>query len=334
MPGRAIALVVVVLLLGIARPASALEVFWTTNPDSADHDPALGKWRRLPYPTSLSPNEPDIWLGFKNVADPGRRKFLRVRFHLSPGDYFSTGYDPPYPEGFATSDTTQPLQVYGNAGGGINNNENYDLNWSYDGQPKWERLRIARANGGPASGLNWFPLPEANSMCTDAEWVDPIFSLDNSSLDAPGATGTDEGSGGTPHYHEIWIFPFGPWGPRIRIGGYWSFVAPPSTGSWTASYVYTDPNGNPRPDGGIKFTCTGSGLTTADQFNAQVEMMNGGPGYLYEVYAYNQDNGQYRRNIVRAGILGLPGVSPSVLVLIAISTIAAGALFLQRPRVA
>jgi len=316
MIGRRARLALVLLALSLPSTSSAgLAVYWTTDENNTHTSPPVN-WNPGPPPDSLGPTDMNLWLAFRNVPDTARDKFFRILIE-NPGLNNFDGIIEV--EGFRSFDDTDP--VTSEDLGSIGNSEKYDGWWALKPQPEWERIKLTKSHGGSAPNMSWDIT--VNAICTDAEWALPDLKLHFASFGAPGAVT------GNPLWTEVWIFPRQEGidlSPPI-------FNAPPWTGSWGSTFVYTDPDGNPRPGGGVKFTSSGPGLTVSDQFYAEVRI-DGGIVNLYDVYSYDPTTLEYEQYRVRTGILGAPGSNPWILMGTVLATLAAGLFGLARRRTA
>jgi hypothetical protein len=306
-----------VLATGFARLAPAADVYWTTDPQVADTAPP-GSWDSSP-PTALDSQHLKVWLGVPNSPDLTRKKFIHIHIKGNALTYFETATGN-HPEGFMTNDTSTPVDVHDIPPIGGTTGNLLDLYWGFQVQPQWERLVLTRSNGSAVSDLQWDEY-WVNSVCTNAEWSAPdVIDLLNASFDAPGAVL------GNPHWIEVWLF------PRIGTIGAFppSLIAPPATGIWSVTTVFTDPDGNPHPGGGVKFTTSGAGLSVLDHFHAQVHVTGSGPG-VYDLYAYNAMKAKYEQYRVHTGSL-VPGAGRWTVIAAALGMLAVGALALRRRR--
>lgn len=66
------------------------------------------------------------------------------------------------------------------------------------------------------------------------------------------------------------------------------FDAPPGTGNWTPQIVHVDPDGEPRPLGGVRWTSDGLGLAPHDACSMRVFMTSGADDTYY-LYAFDAE---------------------------------------------
>lgn len=81
---------------------------------------------------------------------------------------------------------------------------------------------------------------------------------------------------------EIWNFPKN---ATVNTSLAPTFTADPSTGNWTSDFVFTDPDGDPRPQGGVRFSSDGTGLDGGDEYYYEFAML-GGCDKEFELYTY------------------------------------------------
>lgn len=75
------------------------------------------------------------------------------------------------------------------------------------------------------------------------------------------------------------------------------FEAPPETGNWTPELVFVDPNGDPRPGGGVRWTTDGFGLTDGQMHSLAITMMDAADS-SYLLFAFDEDVFQYQEHFI------------------------------------
>ncbi len=84
------------------------------------------------------------------------------------------------------------------------------------------------------------------------------------------------------------------------------FSAPPPTGVWSSEWVFQTPEGDPRPQGGVRWFTDGPGLAAGDIYTFGFSML-GSADARYEVYTFDEVSGEYASYVrdVRPGIVGM-----------------------------
>jgi hypothetical protein len=108
------------------------------------------------------------------------------------------------------------------------------------------------------------------------------------------------------------------------------FDAPPSTGDWTPQIVYVDPDGQPRPQGGVRWTSDGVGLTPGDACNLRVFMTSLADDTYY-LYAFDAEAGAWQYFKV-VSTQSIPTVSEWGLVVMTLLVLTVGTVVLGRRR--
>jgi hypothetical protein len=71
-----------------------------------------------------------------------------------------------------------------------------------------------------------------------------------------------------------------------------TFSAPPETGDWFSEIVYETPDGEPRPQGGVRWFTTGAGIAAGDVYSYSFSMV-GSADALYEAHQYDDLLGEW-----------------------------------------
>ncbi len=94
---------------------------------------------------------------------------------------------------------------------------------------------------------------------------------------------------GNPRTTELCFFPL--YSP-IDTDATPTFAADAQTGNWSFEYVYADPLGNPRPEGGLRWTTDGVGFLTGDEFDATLDVLNMTSGAM-SIFAFDAESQVY-----------------------------------------
>jgi hypothetical protein len=142
-------------------------------------------------------------------------------------------------------------------------------------QPAWERVALKNI-GTTAIGFTI----ESTTTCND-------FQVAANTLEVPTCLFGAVGPGvmvANQLINTVMVFPqtvaLNPATPP-------TFSAPASSGQWTASAVYEDPNGNFAPLGGVLYTCNGPGLAPGQPCSFTFAMQGPAADMQYKMYAYD-----------------------------------------------
>lgn len=90
---------------------------------------------------------------------------------------------------------------------------------------------------------------------------------------------------------EIWVFHES---SMVDIAVAPSISAPPGSGTWSYEFVYVDPDGNPCPQGAVRWSTDGNGIEAQQDFGIAFTMAGPVDG-LYTLYVYDAVEGEYER---------------------------------------
>ena len=159
-------------------------------------------------------------------------------------------------------------------------------------QPDWEVAEFRRLRALTA------PTDEIAALGATLEETIDVDSYSHCYFDtllAHNQCGFDEAFFGiasedTIRINEIRIFPLA---VLVNPDGDHTLTSPPGGMSWTADVVYTDPDGNSRPYGGVRWTTASGGLEAEDRYDMSLEMI-GNADHMYDLYAYDDEVGVYQ----------------------------------------
>ncbi len=304
----------VVLVQGMGNVCSGqTKVYHGTDPKKhpiEEKPPGRGEnqWQSSNGPVDLNLSKGDlIWIAFLNQERTGVKKFLQLTIKgaanksltLKEVKGFSWLADDKVTEKLISRKQRKDKQ-----------GTKYTV-WRYrlDTQPDWERFKF----GARKDIANKRIEVKFWNICCRAkekpEWPSlKAQTTEESSAQAAATAGgvtnynllVSKGTFGVNHVDamlgpvritEVQLF-----SNNAAVSTLWpaSFTAYASTGTafWTGSVVYNDPNGDPRPQGGVRFVSDGTDLTTADEFSMQV-FLTGVMGREYDFYAYDQNSGEW-----------------------------------------
>ncbi len=267
--------------LGAALGAAAFggpNVYYrTTDPNgqSPRQDPA--GWTVMPgnnFPATVN-NTQCLWIGLMNRETNGSKKVVTVDLTYTGGNQNalaavqSKGYLPngnPINGHFAIKGVRKQRIVFNN------------------GCPKWEYVKYKNLTG---SNQSYIISPKITSTCSGS----------SSSTGGPGDgdAGTLEigdGAFGVPgdmqtpqRITELWIFPESTETDPIAPH---EMIAPQHTGNWNPEIVFHDPDGLPRPIGGVRWTTDGFGLTEEDAYSLSLHTLERADS-RFTIYTFDPD---------------------------------------------
>ncbi len=161
----------------------------------------------------------------------------------------------------------------------------YFVTWEHV-QPAWEWISFAR--WGASIRVMEFDLSfEVESFCLDPnqtykDWRENVYKM-------KGTYGVKGNMTGDSRLNEIWLFPKSASVDTLKDP---SFSAPPESGTWDYEFVYVDPNGDSRPQGGVKWSTSGAGLIAGDIYELGFGMCEEG-NRNYFMFVYDSNNAEY-----------------------------------------
>jgi len=237
-----------------------------------------------------------IFFGAMNDSAPDKRK--GVNFKLK----WNTGTGLASPSSFMVVHTT-PMGVFGGAAtpGYVSSGSNRKSIWVGYGPPcpEWEYVEI-RNTSGVTQNVSIEPTIEPKYCSEPLVSASTGFGPDDTIDLTDGVFGTPGEMASPMHITEIEIFPEF---VEMDLASAAPFMADPGTGNWGIDPVFIDPEGRPRPSGGLRYSSDGAGLTEFDPFSFSFRML-GYADTLYSMYALDADSGEY--HVYRVDLNRLP----------------------------
>jgi hypothetical protein len=303
---------------GVARaqgwnwnPVGGLDTFISMNPADATLPPGApgSGWARLPAAGQPIPPNTVFWLSFNNTPNADLTKFFRVQIRDRNGNNFAgvdkhqPGAGKPSGNGYSAAGVGSPGTYRG--GGNLGPPAQRHDDWTFSPQPAWETLEYKTGNAPVVIDV------KAQSACA-AWYVDAWARITNLTFGAAGAMKTNQ------QVRCVMVFPrniaIGPIGtntPSMQANAY--FSPPASTGNWTVRTLYSDPDGNARPLGGVCFVTDGDGLSVTQACNLGFALQGGRADLQYTMYAYDAASDDFQHfNIDLRPILTLSPTNGSV----------------------
>ncbi len=223
-----------------------------------------------------------IFLGFRNDDDDGARKYFRIEISDVAGGqplhlFQLTGSRARgYPGGAAVGGKRGKNIGHTLTGG----TSAYDFR--FQPQPLWERLEFKNKSTQAVT----FTI-KAWSKCANCRpTLDDLkgLNVENGRFGAADAMEDDE-----LNIVEITYFPLM---TAVDESTPPVFSAPPESGEWICEFVYTDPDGEPREQGGVRCHTDGPGLQAGELYNLEVALADQ-PYGLYRLFAYDASAEEY-----------------------------------------
>lgn len=158
--------------------------------------------------------------------------------------------------------------------------EQLTLTMTFPIQPEWEWVRIAYVG----EKLEGFEVTAASLCSLNTSGRGPAEELYlMGQFSSPGSVQ------GPMHITDLDLFPIN---NTVNISVTPWFSGP--GGPWAWNFVYGDPDGTPRPQGGVRYSTSGAGLQAGEQFQLTFEM-NEPADLEYDLYAFDFDQAEHYR---------------------------------------
>ena len=267
-------------------PHLGLQPFTTTNSITKDQQPPDVWDTPAAAPNGFTPIQvpagATMWIAFNNNFDIHRKKNCVLTITTSDITIPIT-----QPTGFpdaAHPNKTIKVKEEPGIGAGTAASPRTVGYW-FDPQPAWERFRVVNTN--PTAALNL--TIECDTFCYDMT-VD-VADVRRIHCDDCGIeTSTAEAMENPVHATQIWMFPES---VPIDVSAPTSFVPPPGSGSWGSGFVFYDPYGNPRPNGGFACGTSGPGIPVDTPFDISFAMNAPMADQRYTLFYFDADGGSY-----------------------------------------
>lgn len=274
---RTLILAAACLLLVTAQVYAANSYYSRTDPGTTRPD-AGAPWQMIPpgggvgFPTT---HNACIWIGKTNYHIAHNTKSYTMTLGGADAQKYdvqaATGYvngNPPSANAGNTQTTDLP-------GGGRM------ITVSFTPQPDWEVLKICRVEKSASFKATTNVTVFAESHCSLTTTTTVYVDFNTASFSV-----MDD----NPIWvTEVLVFaddqPAAPADMQV-------FVGPPDSGNWFSEIVYEDPDGEPRPLGGVRWFTDGPGLAPQEIY-FQRFVMEGPASAHYSLYALDAETGMY-----------------------------------------
>jgi len=303
-------------LAGIAAftaHAAPLKVYWTTNPVVATVPPPTG-WQMGGLVGPIVPNEV-FWVAFENSYRPMLKKYLRIEVGRAGGGGLPNltlleydGFDiagQPVPKRQSRQGITLP---------GAKRYQEFILGAP---QPVWERFKYKSTEAAAATFIfaGW-------SLCAKGGPGFQEFRIDEGRFPPPPILDPP-----APAQSDIRVFPRQ---NSVDTSMAPSFSFPPGSGTWTTQFVTVDPDGNPRPRGGVRWSTTGSGIVDDQAFSIGFHMNELQDDLVYDLYVYDANSNVWEQHALDYASGNVPSLGFYGLALLAGAVLLGGVVLLRR----
>ena len=283
--------IVAVIILTLAMDTSAIEwQKWKSDTDPGNTKPPADPWVPLPGVPALAVGQ-SIWIAMDNCyISPEMIKHWWVEVEIPAGVATFQASDwrgcynvsPPPPGGtFSVNEEVVPGPP-----------RKRRWNFKTKPQPDWTVVKIKRTSkGGPDS------IEVKINGDSECQWSPEVEDQHVS---------MERIRHGAPYDYirltEVWIFhESSPVDTAVAP----SISVPPGSGTWSYEFVYVDPDGNPLPQGAVRWYTDGNGIEVEQEYDIAFTMAGVVDG-LYTLYVYDAVEGEYTRYIIPVGIVPIP----------------------------
>lgn len=278
-------LVVLLFCVGAGTAgAQGLKVYYTSNAVQADNVPPVAGgagWTVAPGGMVPIPAGGTVYVAFRNTPVPTMRKYMYMQISGNAAEINQLSIRKYL--GFMGADTdTEKLVAKLSFLADLNG---IKKRWFRFGKcPMWERIELKNNAGAAVTHT-----VKAISKCGS-----PVRNKDLKKLAVAGKFGAPLAMLDEQRIDELVLFPvYG----QVDVGVAPVFDAPVATGNWSTEFVFVDPDGNPRPEGGVRFFSDGAGLDIDDAYDLDFTMLDE-PANLYHLFAFDNIANEYQTFVI------------------------------------
>ena len=202
-----------------------------------------------------------VWLAFNNFRDSKRQKHFKIELKRASGSLGLVKIDDAFVTGFADANSNGAITT--TRTDNINDEHNTEVirkHYRFKEQSRWERVKVISNSRKDVSFY-----VKAWSICGTYTGDWNVFRIAQGSFGAEGAMISNE------PIKEIHCFAESTDLDMSKMPFMTSQM--PGSGPWMAIYpVFVDPEGNPRPHGGVRFVSIGMGLLPGSFFDLSFAM--------------------------------------------------------------
>jgi len=266
-----------------AQPRTGLQTYYRTNPPSAGSPAVDGTWTRAGggYNSVPIPAAGSVWIACPNGHVSTNQKNFSLTIETSPQgdihDLKATGCS-----GWQDNAGTNPSTTTWNSTkfpilGQI------VVNATFIPQPAWEYVKVDNTSGQQKT-FN-IKILSADSHCArtsrttgDNGVGDARMTFSDAMFGALNAMENEN-----TRITEIELFPRN---VNVDLAALPTLDAPQQTGNWSFEFVIADPNGDPRPHGGVRWTTDGAGLLPGEMHDLSLTM-TGAADSSYVIFGFD-----------------------------------------------
>ncbi|MBN2137254.1 MAG: putative metal-binding motif-containing protein, partial [Sedimentisphaerales bacterium] len=197
-----------------------------------------------------------VWLAFNNRPDPTRKKYVKIELRAVSGSVGRVNIA--HGTGFADANTSGAIN--GTPTGNADHSATLlRKQYKFKKQPRWERFKVINKSNNPVT----FTV-NAWSICGNytGDW--------NMLLVERGSFGAEDAMVSYDPAVEVQCFAesaaLDPYAASVLVSH------APGSGPWSSEVLFVDPDGEPRPQGGVRFTTSGTGLMPGELFDLAMWM--------------------------------------------------------------
>jgi hypothetical protein len=280
-----------------------------SSPPSEKPDPEnLEEWEEAPTPDDPEPltleEGETLYIAVLNEEDPDTEKSVHIQIGADPdeGDniverdlrYIKDGLNRFY-EGKGFKGNGKPVSGEVTAG---KDNYSKDGNWmtltvTFSTCPEWEYIKLHNEKD-EALDIENLEIRVGQTACAEV-LVDQTSAAGSV---RPSCACADNTSAVTDIYHF-------PETAMMDLDVPPTFEAPPGSGPWLSEWVYATPEGEPRPQGGVRWFTEGPGIAAGDFYSFSYAMLES-PDIRYEIHMYDAVQEEFTSFMYdrRPGIVG------------------------------
>jgi hypothetical protein len=288
---RLSAVIVAVIIVTLAMATSAMAwKKWMSRVDPGKKKPPAAPWVPLPPAPNYAVGQP-VWIAMDNCyVIPPLIKHWHWEMKIPQGAdvrvLFAHGYYGVGPQGSAT------VLVASTA---VLKPPFWIKSWHFATfpQPDWEVIKLERTAKGEPDSIAM----EIIDMDSECQWPpeveDQHVIMERIRHGAPYDT---------IRLTEVWIFhESSPVDTAITP----TILAPPGSGTWSYEFVYVDQDGNPLPQGAVRWYTDGNGIEVEQEYDIAFTMAGVVDG-LYTLCIYDAEEGEYKRFVIPIGVVDIP----------------------------
>ncbi len=239
------------------------------------------------------PANGSLYFAFENTYVDDNKKVLGVEFKTTPPGAARLDLNVGMVKGYKDQGTSNPASVNKSSHASEHTGK-IGVNAAITPQPEWEIIEITNSAGTAKT----IEVEVAASNCGKRQRTTGGNGVPDSQM---GFTDHMFGSeGNLPNTSRVTAMEVFPRNVDLDLSVAPTLNAPPQTGNWTSEFVFVDPNGEPRPHGGVRWTTDGPGFAAGEMHELAITMTQAADS-SYIFFTFDEDFGQYFDILVDLG---------------------------------